>query len=253
MIPRVIHFIWIFAGAHPTEDHIFSIRTAVQNTTCKVVLHTDDKTIKPIPGVEIRYRVFNKEIKGIPFNPDDTMEYKGEAKRVAHISDIVRCDILYEEGGIYSDMDVLWLRNPWEFWDKKVVIGFTNASYKILANSVIMAEPKQKAIKDYHDWLVEIYPSKKYWVPANPYKLWQNDPSVTMVGKHYWFPVGWDKIKNLKLENIERSIAIHVFSSMGGDTKGELFTMLEKDMDRFVPPCASAVKHRKTMKKKKTV
>ena len=247
MIPRVIHFIWIYAGQHPTEDHLFSIKTAILNTTCHVVLHTDDKTIKAIPGLEIRHRTFDKNVKGIPFDADEKIEYKGAAKRVAHISDIIRCDILYEEGGIYSDMDVFWLRNPLEFWDKKVVIGFTNQAYKILANSVIMAEPRQKAIADYKNWLVEIYPSKKYWIPANPYKLWSSDPSVTMVKKHYWFPVGWDKIKDLKTEDVEKSIAIHVFSSMGGDTQGELYTMLKRDIDRYMPSAPA----RKTRKIKK--
>jgi hypothetical protein len=247
MIPRIIHFIWIYAGAHPTEEHIFSIKTAVVNTTCRVILHTDDKTIKPIPGVEIRHRIFDKDIKGIPFDTDEKIVYKGEAKRVAHISDIVRCQILYEEGGIYSDMDVFWLRNPIEFWDKKVVIGFTNQAYKILANSVLMAQPKQKAIKDYYNWLVDIYPCKKYWVPANPYKIWQNDKSVTMVKKHYWFPVGWDKIKDLKMQDVEKSIAIHVFCSMGGNTKGELYSSLKKDILRYEP----CVKKNKTLKKRK--
>jgi hypothetical protein len=250
MIPRIIHFIWIYAGQHPTEDHLFAVKTAVLNTTCKIVLHTDDKTIKPIPGVEIRYRTFDKNIKGITFDADEKIEYKGEAKRVAHISDIVRCEILYEEGGIYSDMDVFWLRNPIEFWDKKVVIGFTNQGYKILANSVIMAEPKHKALKKYRDWLIEIYPAKQYWIPANPYKIWMDDPDITMVQKHYWFPVAWDKINGLKMSQVEKSIAIHVFSSMKGDVKGELYDSLKKDMERYLP-CIPCVRSNKTLKKHK--
>jgi hypothetical protein len=128
-----------------------------------------------------------------------------------------------------------------------VVIGFTNQAYKILANSVIMAQPKQKAIKDYHAWLTEIYPSKKYWIPANPYKIWEKDDSVTMVKKHYWFPVGWDKIENLTMEDVEKSIAIHVFSSMGGNTKGELYNSLKNDMNRY-QPCQ---RKNKTMKRHK--
>jgi hypothetical protein len=231
MIPKVIHFIWIFAGNHPSPEHIFSIQTAVLNTNCKIILHTDDKTIKPIEGVEIRYRTFNKDIKGIPFDPNEKIEYKGEAKRIAHISDIERIDILYQEGGIYSDMDVIWLRNPWEYWDKKVVIGFTNKAYKILANSIIMAEPKQSAIKKYKEWLIDIYPSKKYWIPANPYKLWKDDPSVTMVDKYIWFPIKWDSKKDITPQDVECSIAFHEFGSMG-KRKGSIYDMLKMDMKR---------------------
>jgi hypothetical protein len=232
MIPRVIHFIWIYVDKHPTEQLLFGLKSAVLNTTCKVVLHTDDKTIKPIDGVDIRYRTFKKDIKGIPFNPDEKIVYKGEAKRIAHISDIERLEILYDEGGIYSDMDVIWLRNPWEFWDKKVVIGFTNKSYKILANSIIMAQPKQTAIKEYHDWLIDIYPAKQYWVPANPYKLWKDNTDVTMVDRHLFFPIKWDKSTDITPQDVEKSIAVHHFASMG-EKKGDLFDLLQKDYSRY--------------------
>ena len=147
-------------------------------------------------------------------------------------------------------MDVFWLRNPIEFWDKKVVIGFTNQGYKILANSVIMAQPKHKALKKYRDWLIEIYPAKQYWIPANPYKIWMDDPDITMVQKHYWFPVAWDKINGLKMSQVEKSIAIHVFSSMKGDVKGELYDSLKKDMERYLP-CIPCVRSNKTLKKRK--
>jgi len=246
MIPRTIHFIWIYAGQHPSENHLFSIKTAVLNTTCAVVLHTDDDTIKPIDGVDIRLRTFDKDVKGIVFDPDEKIEYKGAAKRVAHISDIIRCEILYDEGGIYSDMDVIWLRNPWEHWDKKVVIGFTNKSYKILANSIIMAQPRQAAIKQYRDWLVEIYPSKKYWIPANPYKLWKDNTDVTMVDKHVWFPIKWNAKGAVTAADVECSIAFHEFGSMG-KKDGPLYISLKKDLARMTKR-AGRKKARKTRK-----
>ena len=98
---------------------------------------------------------------------------------------------------------------------------------------------------------MDIYPAKKYWIPANPYKLWASNPEVTMVKKHYWFPVGWDKIKNLKMEDVEKSIAIHVFSSMGGDSHGELYSALKKDADRFIPCSSSKAKTRSAKKSQK--
>jgi hypothetical protein len=39
---------------------------------------------------------------------------------------------------------------------------------------------------------------------------------------------------------VEKSIAIHVFSSMKGDVKGELYDSLKHDMERYVP-CVSRV------------
>lgn len=235
MIPRVIHFIWISAGEHPTDEQLFGVKTAVLNTTCKVILHTDDATIDKIPGVEIRKREFPTEINGVPFNPDDKIEYAGDARRVSHVKDIVRLEILYKEGGVYSDLDVLWLRNPWEFWDKRVVIGFTNKGYKILANAVMMARPGEKALMTYHAWLTEIYPSKKYWIPANPYKLWKDDPSVTMAEKYIFYPVSWKDASQVTFEDVQKSVAIHEFASMGGNSKGEVVEALRKDYARFLP------------------
>lgn len=247
MIPRLIHFIWISAGEHPTEEQLFGVKTASLNTTCKIVLHTDDITIKPIPGVEIRRREFPKEINGVPFNPDDKIEYDGDARRVSHVKDIVRLEILHEEGGVYSDLDVLWLRNPYEFWDKRVVIGFTNKGYKILANAVMMSRPGEKALMVYRDWLVSIYPSKKYWIPANPYKLWKDDPSVTMAEKYIFYPVSWKDASEVTFEDVQKSVAIHEFASMGGNSKGEVIEALRKDYERYLP-CARS---NKTLKKRK--
>jgi|LauGreDrversion4_1035100.scaffolds.fasta_scaffold135442_1 hypothetical protein len=247
MIPRVIHFIWISAGEHPSQEQLFGVKTAVLNTTCHVVLHTDDDTIDKIPGVEIRKREFPKEINGVPFNPDDKIEYDGDARRVSHVKDIVRLEILHKEGGVYSDLDVLWLRNPYEFWDKRVVIGFTNKGYKILANAVMMARAGEQALITYRDWLVSIYPSKKYWIPANPYKLWKDDPSVTMAEKYIFYPVSWKDSSEVTFEDIQKSVAIHEFASMGGNSKGEVIESLKKDYLRF-QPCQ---RKNKTMKRHK--
>jgi hypothetical protein len=249
MIPRVIHFIWISAGEHPTEDQLFGVKSAVLNTTCHIVLHTDDPTIKPIPGVEIRKREFPKTINGVPFNPDDKIEYEGQARRVSHVKDIVRLEILHKEGGVYSDLDVVWLRNPWEYWDKKVVIGFTNKGYKILANAIMMAQPGHPALLQYRDWLVSIYPAKKYWIPANPYKLWKDDPDITMVDKYVFYPVAWKDAKEITPKDVEKSIAVHEFASMGDRGKGPIFELLKKDMIRFFTKGPKTRKQKKATKK----
>lgn len=250
MIPRIIHFIWISAGEHPTEDQLLGVRSAVLNTTCRVILHTDDTSIKPIEGVEIRKRKFPTEINGIPFNPDDKIQYDGQAKRVSHLKDIIRLEILYDEGGIYSDLDVVWLRNPWEYWDKKVVIGFSNKSYKILANAIIMSEPKNPALTQYKEWLVSIWPPQKYWIPANPYKLWEKNPDVTMVDKYVFYPVSWKNMKDLEFKDLERSVAVHEFASMGGLSKGSVIESIKSDLKRYVP-CKRNRRFNTTLKKKK--
>lgn len=223
MIPPIIHFLWIYNGNHLSERHILAIRSAVLNTTCKVVLHTDDHEQEPIPGVEIRFRSFEKDIKGIPFESVQITEGKGN--RVAHLSDIYRLDILYEEGGIYSDCDVLWLRNPWEFWNKRIVIGYSNKSYKILTNSVLMSAPGEEALQTYRKWLWRMYPTKKYWAPANPYKLWKDNEEVCMIDKYYFYPISWDRDHEIRYDKIQKSIGVHWFDSQG-EVYGEVVDMI---------------------------
>lgn len=228
MIPHVLHFIWITVDKSPSDDFFIGPKSAVANTTMKVVLHTNDRTIPPIRGVEIRYREFDTAIKGIPLNQTPPMQYKGNnASRIAHLCDIYRLDILYEEGGVYSDMDCIWLRNPWEFWNKRVVVGYTNKGYKILSNGVLMSQAREPALLEYKKWLVEIYPNKKYWIPANPYKLWKNREEVTKIDKYYFFPISWNKCDEITYEKVQKSICVSLFASMG-KLSGEMVDLVKQ-------------------------
>jgi len=227
MIPKVLHFIWITVGEPMPESLKIGLLTAKANTTMKIILHTNDRSLEPTEGIEYRYREFNLSIKNITMEEAGDMTYKGSrASRLSHIKDIYRLEILYEEGGIYSDLDVLWLRNPWEFWEEKVVIGYSNKSYHILCNAVMMAEARQEAIKIYKDWLIDIYPCKKYWIPANPYKLWKDKKEICMIDKYYFFPISWEKCKDIPYEKIQKSICVHYFASMA-DCSGSVVEKLK--------------------------
>lgn len=195
MIPPKLHFIWINGEFKKFYEH--AIRSAQQNTRFQIFLHTN------VPGIDI---------SGVIVKHRDPPDVK--VNHTSHLVDIMRCEILYEEGGIYSDLDAIWLRNPWELMDKKVVIGYSNQSYKILCGAVMMAEAGHPAIKKYRDWLLSIMPCKKYWIPANPYHLWKDDPEVTMIKKKYFFPVNYKHIPEATLEDFEDSIAAHLFASM---------------------------------------
>lgn len=212
MIPPVIHFIWISLGESLTDTFKFCILSAVKNTSCQVVLHTDDKRAR-LPGVETRLRKFPNKINGVLFDPDRPLDIGdgiGAPKAVSHLKDIIRLEILYKEGGIYSDLDIVWLRNPIELMDKKVAIGFSNKSYKVLQNSTIFAEKGQEAIKMYMDWLISIFPCKRYATPANPYKLWKDRKEVFMAEKYLLNPVKFSETADIKWTDIECSICFHL-------------------------------------------
>jgi hypothetical protein len=231
MIPAVIHFIWVSLGETLNSLQEMGILSAVLNTNCKVILHTDDTSIC-LPGVETRYREFPTKINGVDFNKDENVNHVW-GKRVSHLKDVVRLQILYEEGGIYSDIDVLWLRHPWRFLEEKVVIGFQNKSYHTLCNAVMMAEPKNEAIKKYLDWTISIYPPKKYWIPANPYKLWKDNPDICMVDKYHFFPLPWSKKIEHSFTRLEKATAVHLYQSGGLVIEGDVIDVLRERIKRL--------------------
>jgi hypothetical protein len=57
-------------------------------------------------------------------------------------------------------------------------------------------------------------PCKKYWIPANPYHLWKDDPDVLMIKKKYFFHKNYKQIKNATIDDIKDSIAVHLFASI---------------------------------------
>lgn len=230
MIPPTIHFIWMFAGSHLSERHIFSLQSAVYNTTCKVVLHTDDPDAPDISGVEIRKCKFERTINNVSYEDACNSKMIGGGHRISHIKDIIRLDILYKEGGIYSDLDVIWLRNPYEYWNEKVVVGFTNQAYKILCNAVIMSEPGREELLTYKKYLVDMYPCKKYWIPANPFPVWKECKDVLMVKKAVFYPINYNQEFDEK--KMIGSVAIHLFDSFGRNISTPLFDLMKKDFAR---------------------
>ena len=216
MILPKLHFIWV-GGGEFKKSYEHGIRSAQQNTSFEIFLHTDQAI----------------DISGVTTIHVEAPDIKTSC--LAHLSDIIRCDVLYEHGGVYSDLDVIWLRDPWEFMDKKVVIGYTTEQYKILCNAVLMSEKGHPAIKKYKDWLLSIMPCKKYWIPANPYKIWKDDPDVLMIKRKYFFPVNHRRIPEATLEDFKDSIGAHLFASMH-DLDSHYRRIFGTIFDRSSPP-----------------
>ena len=227
MIPPVLHFIWVSLGEDMSDLFKLCILSAVLTTKCKVVVHTDDPSFT-LPGVETRLREFPTTINGHAFdNTEELGHFSG--KRVSHLKDVVRLQILQEEGGIYSDLDVLWLRHPWHLLTKTVVLGYQNNAYKTLCNAVMMAEPGHQAIQDYLEWTVSLYPPKHYWTPANPYKLWRDKPyreQLTYVDQHVFFGRRYTDEREYTFETTQRATAIHLYWSHQKNIVGEVWTSL---------------------------
>lgn len=136
MIPSLLHFIWIQKRQFGRIEYL-CLKSALKNTPYDVVLHTN---LKPgEAGIYCPYDLVSNRFS-IDYQPY-SCQYKGVEVRAATMSDILRIRILQEQGGIYSDIDMLWLNPIPKDYLKNSLLGiWENQSYKILTNSVIACE-----------------------------------------------------------------------------------------------------------------
>jgi hypothetical protein len=97
-IPKVIHFIWLGPRQFPRES-IENVRTwMAKNPDWEFHFWTDRSRPLPCPGMKLR------KIQDLPFIKLRTCFAKSD--NYGEKSDLLRYEILYQEGGIYVDHDV---------------------------------------------------------------------------------------------------------------------------------------------------
>lgn len=150
----------------------------------------------------------------------------------AHVADFIRLRILYEQGGIYADMDTLFLAPPPpEFFQESCVMGAERVDVTApsspegsLCNALIMAEPGAPFIKLWMDampdafdgsWsnhstflpyrlsrahpdLIRVEPESRFfafdWTAAGIAGLFEEDrtPPPEAISLHLWAHLWWD-------------------------------------------------------------
>lgn len=133
MIPKKIHFIWV-GGKEKPKDILKCMETWKR--------HLQEYEI-------IEWNESNFDINAHPF-----VKAAYEAKKWAYVSDYIRAYVIYNEGGIYLDTDVLILANFDDFLNNRAFVGFERPNYPFTA--VFGAEKKHpfvKAMLDYYDQL----------------------------------------------------------------------------------------------------
>ncbi len=97
-IPRIIHFVWIGPRAFPRES-VENVRTWVaKNPGYTFYFWTDRQRPSPIPGIEVRM------VQDLNFLK--LQDCFSKSDNYGEKSDLLRYEILYQEGGIYVDHDV---------------------------------------------------------------------------------------------------------------------------------------------------
>lgn len=130
-IPKVIHYIWVGGKDKPKD-----IKKCMKSWG------------KHLDGYEIKeWNESNFDINSHPF-----CKAAYDAKKWAFVSDYIRAYVIYNEGGIYLDTDVILLDNFDKFSKNRAFVGFENPDHPFTA--VFGAEknhPFVKKILDYYD------------------------------------------------------------------------------------------------------
>jgi len=153
MILPTLHFIWINGSRDFGAGEYASLLSALLYTSYDVVLHTNLKprTIKgkynPYKFKDSRFSVHYLEFETV---------IDGVKLRLANVSDIYRILILYEFGGMYSDLDILWVKDiDLDLKKHKVVAGWENPTYRTITNAWIGCQkhhsPLKTLLTDFHD------------------------------------------------------------------------------------------------------
>lgn len=128
MIPKVIHYCW-FGGKNKPK--------LIKDCISSWKLHLPDYEIKE----------WNE------FNSDLTPSFVQDAyqlKKWAFVADFIRLEVLYENGGIYLDTDMMLLKNFDDFLNSKGFIGVENRTS--ISCGVIGAEIHHPFIKKCLDY-----------------------------------------------------------------------------------------------------
>jgi len=169
--------------------------------------------------------------------PDPSME----PYRYAHLADAARLRALLDEGGIYADIDTLFVRPlPEAFYTRRCTMGKEKVDWNAIAareaggslcNAWIMAEPGSLFIKR---WLDELYRAFDGTWSAHatflPYRLSKQMPEAIHVEpERSFFPYDWSKqgIRRLferELTDCTGVYSIHLWSHLWWDKQRTAFT-----------------------------
>jgi mannosyltransferase OCH1-like enzyme len=140
------------------ELELYSLAEAVRISDMKVVLHTDAQI--DISGVEVRLVEFPTHHNGKPI------------KHIEHSVDMKRFEVAQEEGGFYSDTDIVLFKPLTELLRyEKNVFAFQNKAYKTICIGFFGCSINNDIITRARKAYLDGYPGKSYHALASFKKL----------------------------------------------------------------------------------
>jgi hypothetical protein len=177
----------------------------------------------------------------VPVKPDPfitSFEYRNAAKdslRYAHLADIARLEALAEHGGIYADMDTLFVAPlPESFFNESFILGRETADWSAaakaaggsLCNAWMMGEPGAPFARE---WLARTYQSfDGSWSAHStllPFQLSQEHPEwihVEPSRSFFHFDYYPDDLRNIfrrRVNDLQGIYSMHLWSHCWWDPK----------------------------------
>ncbi len=130
-IPKIIHYVWV-GNAKKTR--------------------TIKRCIKSWKKYLVGYRIIEWNEKNFKINQHPFLKAAYRAKKWAFVSDYIRAFVIYHEGGIYLDTDVLLLDNFDALLNNDAFVGFENKNHPFTAAfGAKKKHPFVKKMLDYYD------------------------------------------------------------------------------------------------------
>ena len=203
MIPKVIHYCWFGRGEKP-----------------KLAKKCIESWEKYCPD----YKIIEWNEDNFDLDKYEYARYMYDNKKYAFLSDFVRLQVIYENGGVYFDTDVEVLKPIDELLENRAFIGFENDRF-VNSGQGFGAERGNGAVKlmlEEYNYFPDSFDPKKGPVACpelNTYGIlkcglikngsFQNLQSITVYSKEYFNP--YDNVLN-KLDVTENTYTIHWYS-----------------------------------------
>jgi len=224
MIPKVIHYCWFGRGKKP-----------------KLAKKCIESWKKYCPD----YKIIEWNEDNFDLDKYEYARYMYDNKKYAFLSDFVRLQVIYENGGVYFDTDVEVLKPIDELLENRAFIGFENDRF-VNSGQGFGAEKGNSAVKlmleEYNYFPDSFEPNRPVACPdLNTYGIlkcglikngsFQKLQDIAVYPKEYFNP--YDNVLN-KLDVTENTYTIHWYSGSWISKGQKLRTFLLRPIHRVL-------------------
>ena len=216
-VPKVAHFIWIGSKPFP-RDSVENIRTWIAKHPDWTFKFWTDRD-RPLPHKQMQMA----RVQDLQFIKLHDCYKKSD--NYGEKSDILRYEILYQEGGLYIDHDVKCMQSfeplnkGFDFFCGMELPYKTSLSSSVLpTNNIIGSRPGHPILKRCMDWLADNWDRIE-----NEYPGKERDSVINRVS-HRTFLVLGESFKNLANQDGNRDIALPTYYFNAKDDKRAIFS-----------------------------